>query len=174
MYATKAPFVVVANTCRDVKHKKQCRHKNPCATFQRSGVLHSKTPRRDQNPVLAISSFGLINNTRHAIIVTAKLPRARLSSGRSNERVGHIPRSVSFTAKHPEKTRTRFSQSLPSGRSRMQATRAGQINCAGHADRHAPCYERCFTSLALVVPNGVHAGANFLRGFKRKSANEHW
>ena len=88
-------------------------------------VLHSKTPRRDQNPVLAISSFGLIKTTRHAIIVTAKLPRARLSSGRSNESVGHISRSsVSFTAKHPEETRTRFSQSLPSGRSRTRATRS--------------------------------------------------
>ena len=99
-------------------------------------VLHSKTPRRDQNPVLAISSFGLIKNTRHAIIVTAKLPRARLSSGRSNESVGHIPRTQRLHSKTPRKDG-----------SRNLFLRAGQINCAGHADRHASCYERCFTWL---------------------------
>ena len=113
----------------------------------KAAALHGKTPRRDQNPVLAISSFGPIKtcatrssswqNTRepgslradqmnawmtfqrsgpsrqnsqkrpepgsrnlflranqdmrNAIIFTAKHPRARLSSGRSNERVDDIP-----------------------------------------------------------------------------------
>ena len=27
---------------------------------------------------------------------------------------------------------------------------------------------------AIVIPNGRHAVVNYLRGFKRKSANEHW
>jgi hypothetical protein len=53
-------------------------------------AFHGKTPGRDQNPVLAISSFGPIKSTRNAIIFTAKHPRARLSSGRSEQRVDDV------------------------------------------------------------------------------------
>jgi len=61
--------------------------------------------------------------------------RATRSSSRQNtrepgsrravaKRVDTIPKQRPFMAKHLEETRTRFSQSLPSGRSRARATRS--------------------------------------------------
>jgi hypothetical protein len=92
-------------------------NENAWTSFQSSGPSRQNSQKRPE-PGSRNLFLRADQDMRNAIIFMAKHPRARLSSGRSNERVDDIPTQRPFTAKLPEETRTRFSQSLPSGQSR--------------------------------------------------------